>query len=166
MRTILISIASIISFLGFGQSVGDSDYEKMLNRLLIHNVPQTEVSKIDTANKQILYLDAREEEEFNVSHVANAKWVGYKKFSIDSMSSIPKDTEIIVYCSVGFRSGSIAKKLIKNGYTKVLNLYGGLFEWSNQELPLVDSVGKPTSKIHPYNKKWGKWIKKGEKSYE
>jgi 3-mercaptopyruvate sulfurtransferase SseA len=79
------------------------------------------------------------------------------------MSSIPKDTEIIVYCSVGFRSGSVAKKLIKNGYTNVLNLYGGLFEWSNQELPLVDNDGKPTLKIHTYNKKWGKWVEKGEK---
>ncbi len=166
MKKMLISFSTFFSLLGFGQQVENSAYEKMLNRLLIHKVPTTEVAKIDTANKQVLYLDAREEEEFNVSHVANAKWVGYKKFSIDSMSAIPKDTEIIVYCSVGFRSGSVTKKLIKSGFTNVLNLYGGLFEWSNQELPLVDSIGNPTPKIHPYNKKWGKWITKGEKAYE
>lgn len=163
MRVVLISIASIINFLGFGQSVGDSDYEKMLNRLLIHNVPTINVEKIDTSNKQIIYLDAREEEEYNVSHIESAKFVGYKNFSIDSIQSIPKDTEIIVYCSVGFRSGSVSKKLIKNGFTNVLNLYGGLFEWSNQELPLVDINGNSTNKIHTYNKKWSKWVKKGEK---
>jgi rhodanese-related sulfurtransferase len=163
MRKVLISLSSIISFLGFGQQVESSAYEKMLNRLLIHKVPQTEVSKIDITNKEVIYLDAREEVEYNVSHVENAMFVGYKKFSLDSMQSIPKDTEIIVYCSVGFRSGSVSKKLIKNGYTNVLNLYGGLFEWSNQELPLVDNNGKPTLKIHTYNKKWGKWIEKGEK---
>lgn len=166
MRAVLISITSILGFLGFGQQVENSAFEKKLNRLLIHDVPRTDVSKIDTTNKGLLYLDAREVEEYNVSHVENAKFVGYKNFSLDSLQSIPKDTEIIVYCSIGFRSGSVSKKLIKDGFTNVLNLYGGLFEWSNQELPLVDNEGKPTLKIHTYNKKWGKWIENGEKVLE
>tara|TARA_B110000037_G_scaffold55184_1_gene67558 strand:+ start:1009 stop:1173 length:165 start_codon:yes stop_codon:yes gene_type:complete len=52
-------------------------------------------------------------------------------------------------------------------YTNVSNLYGGLFEWSNQEMPLVSrSNNYSTVKIHPYNEKWGKWIRVGEKSYE
>ena len=53
------------------------------------------------------------------------------------------------------------------GYTNVSNLYGDLFEWSNQEMPLVTSSNNDsTVKIQPYNEKWGKWIIVGEKSYE
>ena len=72
-----------------------------------------------------------------------------------------------MYCSVSCRSEKISERLIKMGYTNVSNLYGGLFEWSNQEMPLVSrSNNYSTVKIHPYNEKWGKWIRVGEKSYE
>lgn len=165
MKLFLISFASLFSFLGFGQKVRNSDYERMLNRLLIHKVPTIELAKIDTTDKKTIYLDAREEDEYLVSHIPNAKFVGYKKFSLDSVESVNKSSKIIVYCSVGYRSGSIAKKLIKDGFTNVQNLYGGLFEWNNQGLPLVDSSGNPTPKIHTYNKKWSKWVEKGEKVY-
>jgi predicted sulfurtransferase len=77
---------------------------------------------------------------------------------------MPKDTPIIVYCSVGYRSEKVAEQIIAAGYTQVSNLYGGIFEWVNEEQPVYDTKGK-TQKVHAYNKVWGVWLRKGKKVY-
>jgi hypothetical protein len=70
-----------------------------------------------------------------------------------------------VYCSVGYRSERIGEKLLKLGYTDVVNLYGGIFEWKNQGLDVYNSSNYPTDSVHTYNKSWGKWLVKGIKVY-
>ena len=78
-------------------------------------------------------LDAREKEEYSTSHLKNAIFVGHTTFELDSvLTKIPnKNSEIVVYCSIGIRSETIASKLKKAGYSNVFNLYGGIFEWKN-----------------------------------
>ena len=78
-----------------------------------------------------LIRELREKEEYDISHIKNAKYAGYYKFSLDQLNSIDKDTTIVVYCSVGYRSSKIAKKLIQAGFKDVRNLYGGIFKWVN-----------------------------------
>lgn len=114
---------------------------------------------------KVTILDARETEEFQVSHLENAIFVGYDNFDGSELKSIPKDQKIVVYCSVGIRSENIADKIIAAGFTNVQNLYGGIFKWKNEELPVVDSTGTETEKIHVYSKHWSEWLKEGEKIY-
>ena len=76
-----------------------------------------------------------------------------------------KNTKIVVYCSLGIRSEDIAEKLKKAGYTNVLNLYGGIFEWKNNNYNVFSSGGKATEKVHTFSKEWSKWLLKGEKIY-
>ena len=71
-----------------------------------------------------------------------------------------------MYCSVGYRSEKISEKLTDLGFQNVSNLYGGMFGWVNAEQPIVSGQGKPTDEIHPYDKKWGKWLERGTKKYE
>lgn len=78
---------------------------------------------------------------------------------------IPKDAQIAVYCSLGIRSETIAIKLKKAGYSNVTNLYGGIFEWKNNDLPIVNRNEIPTDSIHAFSKEWGVWIQKGTKVY-
>ena len=84
--------------------------------------------------KVLVLLDARAKEEFEVSKIKNAIWVGYEKFDEHAVLSKigDMDTEIVVYCSIGVRSEDIAEKLKELGYTRVQNLYGGVFKWKNQ----------------------------------
>ena len=58
------------------------------------------------------------------------------------------------------------EKLKAAGYRNVRNLYGSIFEWVNQDNPVVDNQGKPTQKVHAYSRTWGVWLNKGEKVYE
>ena len=94
-------------------------------------------------------------------------FVGYEKFDLkNTLKKVPKkDAVIVVYCSLGVRSEDIAEKLKNKGYTKVYNLYGGIFEWKNNGNP-VFSKGIETNKVHAYSKEWGTWLLKGEKVYE
>jgi len=116
--------------------------------------------------KDVIFLDAREEAEYEVSHLAAAVFVGYEKFNLESISRLEKNSKIVVYCSVGYRSEKIAEKMKAAGFTNVSNLYGGIFEWVNQENPVVDTDGQETKNVHAYNKTWGVWLNKGNKVYD
>jgi rhodanese-related sulfurtransferase len=146
-------------------SVNPLTFNLFLNGLLTHSVD--EINAVDAhAMKNVVFLDARESIEFNVSHIPNAKHIGYKKFdSTYVANTFDKNQTYIVYCSIGYRSEKIAEQLKAMGFTQVYNLFGGIFDWVNNELPIVDSESKATKKVHAYDKKWGIWLKKGEKVY-
>ncbi len=139
-------------------------YDVMLKGLLPTEAPFISVTELMQTDEAFL-LDARKKEEFEVSHMPEARWVGYEEFDPAWVSDLAKDQPIVVYCSVGYRSGEIAQKLIQMGYTDVHNLYGGLFEWSNQSQVLVDKSGESTKKVHGYSPTWGVWVKKGKVVY-
>jgi rhodanese-related sulfurtransferase len=151
--------------LAFGQFVQSKAYDAMLKTLLAHDV--NEIGAKDAKKDSlVVFLDAREKREFEVSHIKNAIWVGYDDFNLIRVKNIPKGQKIIVYCSVGYRSEKIAGKLTKSGFINVSNVVGGIFEWANLGYPLVDSNGKPTEKVHAYDRIWGVWLNKGEKVYQ
>lgn len=166
MRTLIIGLglSIITSAVYAGECVNSSAYNLMLKGLLSHSVPEVCIDSVQKNAMNYTWLDAREPNEFTVSQISGAIPVGYDQFKLSSVDSLDKNTPIIVYCSVGYRSEKVAEKLIKAGFTNVQNLYGGMFEWSNKNLPLFkgDSL---TPKIHAYNKLWGKWITNGEKVY-
>ena len=145
--------------------VKSNSYNLLLKKLLKHDVPEISVDALDKIKDDILLLDAREIAEFNVSHLNNAKYVGYKSFSIDSLSNLNKNKPIVVYCSVGYRSEKITEKLLNAGFTNVQNLYGGIFEWKNKKLPVYNAVGA-TNNVHPYSSTWGIWLKNADKVYK
>jgi hypothetical protein len=45
-------------------------------------------------------------------------------------------------------------------------LYGGIFEWKNNDFPVFNSEGKETDKIHAFSKEWSKYLYNGIKIYE
>lgn len=61
---------------------------------------------------------------------------------------------VVVYCTIGARSGAYAKELQKRGYAEVLNLEGSLLSWTHVGGELVDLEGNPTKQVHVYGKKW------------
>lgn len=140
-------------------------YNAMLRKLLSHSVPELSAQEAAQMVGKAVFLDAREPREYAVSHVQNAVFVGYDHFDEKAVAQLAKDQPILVYCSVGYRSEKIAERLRKQGFTQVSNLYGGIFEWVNEGLPVWNEQGR-TEAVHAYNRKWGIWLKKGKKVYE
>ena len=114
-----------------------------------------------------LLLDTREKEEYDISHLKNAIHVGFRKVNISKIEKLTRDknTTIVVYCSIGVRSERIGKQLIAKGYTAVYNLYGGIFEWVNNDKKVYNN-NQETPKVHAYSKKWGAYLLKGTKVYD
>jgi rhodanese-related sulfurtransferase len=140
---------------------------QVLKNLNNETVPYLKVEEIKST-KNLVFLDAREPKEFNVSHIENAIFVGFDNFDQKKVTSVIKDknANIVVYCSIGVRSEKIGEKLLKLGYKNVYNLYGGIFEYKNNGGKVVDNQNKETDKIHTYNKEWSVYLKKGIKIYE
>lgn len=129
--------------------------DKLLKKWNTRNVPYISVETLAMPNTNVILLDARELEEFKVSHLKNAIHVGYNKFDKEgTLKKLPKDKskKIVVYCSIGIRSETVAYKLIQEGYTNVYNLYGGIFEWKNNDFKVVDSTNAETERVHAYSK--------------
>ncbi len=146
------------SLLSCGQN---KSYDEMLEKLYKHSVPTIQPKQLNSEypkNKKILILDAREYEEYKVSHLEKAVYVGYDHLNLKPIEKVDRDVKVVVYCSVGYRSEKVGEKLKEMGFTDVYNLYGGIFEWVNEGYKVVDSNGNEVKQVHAYNKNWGKWV--------
>lgn len=144
--------------------VKSSSYNTILKTMLSHEVSEITIEEA-SVKENVLFLDSRSKEEYNVSHIEGAVYVGYEDFDLSGMLDFDKESEIIVYCSIGYRSEKITERLVENGFKNVKNLYGGIFEWKNQGNQVVNPEGHPTEDVHAYNRLWGIWLKKGNRVY-
>src|SRR5512147_945780 len=140
--------------------VNDKAYDLLLSTLLSHSVPEVSVDRIASGSFHI--LDARAYREFSVSHIEGATWVVFDDFDMSRLAGIDKQAPVAVYCSVGYRSERIAEKLRHQGYTQVVNVYGGIFEWVNTGHPVVTGDDTETDAVHAYSTTWGIWLKHGK----
>ena len=109
-------------------------------------VKSISTAELAKAGRQPVLLDVRTEAEFAVSHLAGARRVDPDAASV----ALPKNTPIVTYCSVGYRSAKFAQRLQEAGFTDVRNLEGSIFQWANEGRAI-----EPSQKVHPYNRKWG-----------
>ncbi len=163
ISTLLFSLLLCFSVLN-AQDVQNSSFELMLSGLLSDTVAQMDVDDLKERPSAVL-LDARALEEYEVSHIAGARWVGYEEFKESYVADLNKDETVVVYCSVGYRSERIGERLEALGFNNVYNLYGGIFEWANQGQELVNTEKEDTDNVHCYSKLWGVWLEKGTKVY-
>lgn len=168
-KIIVFAVAFVVLLSCIAFQSGFDSFDEMVNAQLKKTVPTitTDELKMKTGQKnQINLLDTRELDEYNVSHIPGARWVGYNHFNLFALNDLKRTDTVIVYCSIGVRSERIGEKLKKAGYKNVYNLFGGIFRWVNSGYAVVDHRNQSTQKIHPYSEKWGKWLTKGIKSYE
>ncbi len=149
MKYIIYSIILFTFVFANGQTALDS----LLQKENKESIPYITVAEL-VQKENIVLLDSREKIEYETSHIKNAVCVGYDKFKLKKIKKLlPKDKTkpIVVYCSLGIRSEDVAEKLKEAGYTNVYNLYGGIFEWKNQNQTVIDTNGQTTENVHTFN---------------
>jgi phage shock protein E len=79
----------------------------------------------------VTILDVRSPEEFAQGHLQKARLIPVGEIAnrIGELSSL-KDKKILVYCHAGNRSAVASRILMKNGFTSVENLDGGITAWT------------------------------------
>lgn len=144
---------------------GQTDFDRKLKSLYKNTVPLIHTEELAKVKDNVILLDTRSPEEFQVSHIPNARFLDYDKFNSKTVIPIDKNATIIVYCSVGYRSERVGEKLREMGYKNVTNLYGGIFDWVNNGETVVNKSEVATDSVHTYNKDWSRWLIKGVKVY-
>jgi rhodanese-related sulfurtransferase len=157
---------SIMFLFLVGLAMAQSAYDDLLKNVYKNTVPQiktAELKKEIGAKQNLVILDTRSPEEYEVSHIPGAKLIDYDNFQPQDVISLNKSSKVVVYCTVGARSENIGEKLLKMGFTDVENLYGGIFQWVNEDGAIVNKKNQPTDSVHTYSWLWSHWLKKGVK---
>ena len=133
----------------------------------IYSFWHNKVERVSNAACQIvieeqkpIILDARNPEEFAISHLEYANL--YTEHMLDT---IDKAQPILVYCTIGVRSNSLANDLTKRGFTNVYELKKGILGWKNDLLPVVDEKNQLTDEIHVYSEFFSPFLKEGKAVY-
>ncbi|XP_037092594.1 uncharacterized protein LOC119112736 isoform X2 [Pollicipes pollicipes] len=121
----------------------------------------------------LLLLDTRAAAEFGISRLPHAVHVDpdsdeptLRRTVAALLPAGVDKTTIACYCSVGYRSATVATRL--NGLRaaspelpnfEAVNIEGSIFKWANEGKPLVDAAGEPTRSVHPYNSVFGRLLK-------
>ena len=86
---------------------------------------------IELMNTQTGYLilDVRTQEEYDAAHIPGAICIPNESIGEEAPAQLPdKGQMILVYCRSGNRSKQAAEKLMKLGYTNILE-FGGIIDW-------------------------------------
>ena len=98
----------------------------------IKNVSMDEIVNIMSENQNYIILDVRTVEEYNNGHIPNAICIPNETISEDVINKLPnKEQLILIYCRSGNRSKQAAQKLIKLGYTNLIE-FGGIIDWKGE----------------------------------
>jgi len=91
-------------------------------------------------------LDVRTAGEFANGYIENAVNIDVRNanFLSDVKAKIPTDATVYVYCLAGSRSHSAAEQLRQNGYSKVVELTGGIIQWEAAGLSLSKGNAAPS----------------------
>jgi rhodanese-related sulfurtransferase len=164
MKNFILYIALLLTSVSYSQNT----LSKLLKKYNSEAIPYISVEELAGHKNEYILLDTREPKEYNVSHLKNAIYVGYDAFNMDSVNKQiqNKNDKIVVYCTIGIRSETIGIKLKKAGYPNVNNLFGGIFEWKNQNLQVYNISGNETENVHTYSQTWSKWLLKGNKVFD
>ena len=79
-----------------------------------------------------IILDVRRPDEFATGHIPGAINVANESIGRDEIPELPDKKQLImVYCRSGRRSKEASEKLVKLGYTNIVE-FGGILDWKGE----------------------------------
>ena len=87
-----------------------------------------------------LIVDVRTPNEFNSGHIEGAMNIDFfSKDFLDQIANLDLDKSevLFVYCKGGVRSSKAASKIRGLGFKKIIDLEGGINNWTKNNLKLV-----------------------------
>jgi adenylyltransferase/sulfurtransferase len=87
-------------------------------------------ARLDDKNDNFVLIDVREQNEYDIAKIEGAVLIPLSDFE-KGIQQIDKDADIVVHCKMGGRSANAQGWMLENGYSKVLNMTGGITAWSH-----------------------------------
>lgn len=124
MRALAFAIASVLLALGMASCAPSVEEEPA-----VEQVSASEAHDLMTSDR-VVVLDVRTREEYDASHIVNARLLPVDEIDEESIAvaAPDKDALALVYCRTGVRSAEAAAKLAELGYSQVRD-FGGIESW-------------------------------------
>jgi rhodanese-related sulfurtransferase len=95
------------------------------------------IMRIEKSENPPLLLDVRTQSEYDRAHLKNSILISHNnKSEIDKFTEENKEKEIIIYCSIGYRSRKVAEYAAEKGHPYIKNVVGGIWDWIDKEYPV------------------------------
>jgi rhodanese-related sulfurtransferase len=100
-------------------------------RKRIKEISVAEVLAMQARGEPAVYLDVREQNEWNLGHLPKAMFLPRGVIETTVEQRIPRGAKVIIYCASGNRSVLAAEAMQHMGYHDVASMAGGIRKWAD-----------------------------------
>lgn len=114
--------------------------KKIFNPKIVDDVPEISPDELKSHINQVTLIDVRRPDEFNgeLHHIPNAKLITLGPDLDAFLQSHNKEDEIVFICRSGARSGRATLQSLEMGFSKSVNLQGGMILWNQLKYPIEE----------------------------
>ena len=121
MKKIIPLLMSMLLLAGCGTQSEESTYRQ---------INAEEAAAIMEEESSYIILDVRTAQEYSEKHIPGAINIPNETIGTEDIPELPdKEQLILVYCRSGNRSKQASEKLVKLGYTNIIE-FGGINDWT------------------------------------
>ena len=123
MKKIIPFLMALLLLAGCGAQSEESTYRQ---------VNAEEADSMMEEESGYIILDVRTAQEYSEKHIPGAINIPNEIIGTDDIPELPdKEQLILVYCRSGNRSKQASEKLVKLGYTNIVE-FGGINDWTGE----------------------------------
>ena len=123
MKKIIPFLMALLLLAGCGAQSEESTYRQ---------INAEEAATMMEEESSYIILDVRTAEEYSEKHIPGAINIPNETIGTEDIPELPdKEQLILVYCRSGNRSKQAAEKLVKLGYTNIVE-FGGINDWTGE----------------------------------
>ena len=123
MKKIIPFLMALLLLAGCGAQSEESTYRQ---------VNAEEADSMMEEESSYIILDVRTAQEYSEKHIPGAINIPNETIGTEDIPELPdKEQLILVYCRSGNRSKQAAEKLVKLGYTNIVE-FGGINDWTGE----------------------------------
>ena len=123
MKRMIPFLMALLLLAGCGAQSEESTYRQ---------VNAEEAATMMEEESSYIILDVRTAEEYSEKHIPGAINIPNETIGTEDIPELPdKEQLILVYCRSGNRSKQASEKLVKLGYTNIVE-FGGINDWTGE----------------------------------
>lgn len=112
--------------------------KQIFSPITVDDVPEITPEKFKDYISKVTLIDVRRPDEFDgeLSHIPGAKLITIGPDLDAFLKAHDKDDEIVFVCRSGARSGRATLQSRSMGFSKSVNLQGGMLLWNERKYPV------------------------------
>lgn len=123
MKKVIPFLMALLLLAGCGAQSEESTYRQ---------INAEEAATMMEEESSYIILDVRTAQEYSEKHIPGAINIPNETINTEDIPEMPdKEQLILVYCRSGNRSNQAAEKLVKLGYTNIVE-FGGINDWMGE----------------------------------